>query len=517
MISTTIKNYDPSIFILDSTNFGFYLGVQNSKFQTYIDSSVFKVNAYLLTRSGGSSQKIKIPLIIKSYSLFYVDWDEIKLISCYGDSSISSSYSNIEINIDACHINNRENGDPPCKTEEEIETQLRDNKILISFYSSILYPKNPEIPFQQFVHTAQTAISATTSRQITYFYQPTEVITDFGLILSDIQSYKSISFNRETESVDLAKNINKARITFKMTTTESQNFRSYSKLQDILGSIGGLWNVLFFVAKYLQQSLSDLSYKLQIINSFFNFEGQDESIKGKEQTKTKRSVTLKVLNAPPEQLFTIREKQQIKPIRKNKQKQSTIKKKLENIKDQNDMVILQVEANSKNLQTSKNESIKNFFHTLSKKLRLGFLEFMTQLKFGKQLQFEYSILKMNKQLDILYIVKKIQEIDTLKMLLFDENQIKVFEYLPKPLITEDPQDNIIQTYYSILSPSKSNYQKATQAQLAFKFISNNLIDPINQKLIKCMDAETLEFLEIQINNEKVDEDQNEEMRHVRSI
>ena len=32
-----------------------------------------------------------------------------------------------------------------------------------------------------------------------------------------------------------------------------------------------------------------------------------------------------------------------------------------------------------------------------------------------------------------------------------------------------------------------------------------------------MDAETLEFLEIQINNEKVDEDQNEEMRHVRSI
>ena len=47
---------------------------------------------------------------------------------------------------------------------------------------------------------------------------------------------------------------------------------------------------------------------------------------------------------------------------------------------------------------------------------------------------------MEKSLDVLYIIKKIQEIDKLKVLLLNQHQIKVFDYLPKPLITEDPNN-----------------------------------------------------------------------------
>lgn len=46
--------------------------------------------------------------------------------------------------------------------------------------------------------------------------------------------------------------------------------------------------------------------------------------------------------------------------------------------------------------------------------------------------------KLEKQLDIIYIIKKLHEIDKLKMILLNPSQLKVFDYLPKPTIPEDP-------------------------------------------------------------------------------
>lgn len=42
--------------------------------------------------------------------------------------------------------------------------------------------------------------------------------------------------------------------------------------------------------------------------------------------------------------------------------------------------------------------------------------------------------KINNSLDITYIVKKLQEIDKLKMILLSPDQIKLFDFLPKPNI-----------------------------------------------------------------------------------
>ena len=54
-------------------------------------------------------------------------------------------------------------------------------------------------------------------------------------------------------------------------------------------------------------------------------------------------------------------------------------------------------------------------------MRLSFKEYVTffnysDQKFKKQ-QFDFSVRKLEKSLDILYIIKKIHEIDKLKMIL----------------------------------------------------------------------------------------------------
>lgn len=47
--------------------------------------------------------------------------------------------------------------------------------------------------------------------------------------------------------------------------------------------------------------------------------------------------------------------------------------------------------------------------------------------------------KVNERLDIVFIMKKLIEVDKLKMLFLNENQRKIFEYLPRPIVRLDPE------------------------------------------------------------------------------
>lgn len=42
--------------------------------------------------------------------------------------------------------------------------------------------------------------------------------------------------------------------------------------------------------------------------------------------------------------------------------------------------------------------------------------------------------KIEKQLDAIFLIKKLNEIDKLKQFLLDEDQLKLFDYVPKPTI-----------------------------------------------------------------------------------
>ncbi len=46
--------------------------------------------------------------------------------------------------------------------------------------------------------------------------------------------------------------------------------------------------------------------------------------------------------------------------------------------------------------------------------------------------------KVIERLDIVYLIEKIVEIDKLKMLLLNDKQRQLFDYLPRPVIQYDP-------------------------------------------------------------------------------
>ena len=55
------------------------------------------------------------------------------------------------------------------------------------------------------------------------------------------------------------------------------------------------------------------------------------------------------------------------------------------------------------------------------------------------MQLDYSSQKMERSLDIVYIMRKIEEIDKLKLLLMSKEQIQMFDYMQRPKIYLDQQ------------------------------------------------------------------------------
>ena len=56
---------------------------------------------------------------------------------------------------------------------------------------------------------------------------PVTVNTDYGLITEDIQSLKTIRFDRNTELMDLSAGVEFLKVVFRMETTEQVYNRSY--------------------------------------------------------------------------------------------------------------------------------------------------------------------------------------------------------------------------------------------------------------------------------------------------
>jgi hypothetical protein len=78
--------------------------------------------------------------------------------------------------------------------------------------------------------------------------------------------------------------------------------------------------------------------------------------------------------------------------------------------------------------------------TSKKLLKLSNFEYFSHYylfckkKTGKESQLQYTIQKLKYHLEVTNIIKKLIEVDKLKLLLFDKEQMELFEYLPKPTI-----------------------------------------------------------------------------------
>ncbi|CAK80907.1 unnamed protein product (macronuclear) [Paramecium tetraurelia] len=535
-LTTEFFHSQPDQFKYNEKNFTLTFAFQSPDYSTYIDESVYVVEAKIRSKTTKmvDDQKIEewtsqdLPItqcskeIIRQVELqeyfshlnlltnYCIDWNRIKEINLEGTFD-ARNFSFVELQFKMC--NNQTKQSKECRSRDEIKQLLEQNYFSLQMSSYVIDVKNEEQPYLQRGEDIFTTISSKIFKEITFYMEPITIFTDLGLISEDYQVQKTLRYKRHTEMIDLNESDLIMNVLIRLDQIEQQYYRSYTKIQIILSQMGGLWQVFFTVAFLIQKPINLISYYVRIMNSLFQFEQE-----------SKKEIIMEIdeqANIPEEELMTRKyqySSRQDQLVIQNKNRafqrlQSIrVKKKQIDVIDSMAVETKQKEEARQQLTKAISLSIKQYFQTVSKKLRMKWTDYVYFISCFvnsdnyKSLQIEYSVQKIIKQMDILYIMKKLQEIDKLKMILLTESQIKVFDYVQKPTIPLDPnskQFNTSESYYSILKPIKTDFQRAIEAQNAFKEIVQNLDNPINVKLINSIDKTIVDLIKITKNTQEL--------------
>ncbi|CAD8065141.1 unnamed protein product [Paramecium primaurelia] len=405
------------------------------------------------------------------------------------------------------------------KNTSQIQKQVESLNFQLSIPTFYYDLNDVQDPVKTRVEKIETTLSHQIQKRIDIYMSPFTVISDDGMVFKDEKKESVLAYQYHQETYEIGNGQKLLQFRIRLNKTEFVQYRSYPKLQQILGEAGGLWNVIFTLAMFLQLPFSNLSYRLQIVNSLFNFSNDNDATSENDRIQVANDKLLEKAISPQQidkkiPLCQSEVNLPIGPIFKKQKSfsqlnQLNIKKRLYSIQRKSQMI---TEADSENqkahITNEISASIKRFFRVVTKKLNLNVLEYVTfQFPRGKNntnvkyQQFEFAVNRIQKSLDILYIINKLHEVDKLKFILLNNAQIKMFDYLPKPFIGADPQDISDDNFCSLLKPAKTPYQKALEAQQAFKEIITNYQDPINQKLINSMDEPIIDLMKLQLNQD----------------
>ena len=102
--------------------------------------------------------------------------------------------------------------------------------------------------------------------------------------------------------------------------------------------------------------------------------------------------------------------------------------------------------------------------------------------------YEKGAKHLHEYLDIRKIIKRLQDLDKLKMILLNDDQRKLFEHIPKP--------QIIDTANVLSMESINKYKPRAKTRKTTKNILNTMKslaedkDPVNKRILQCLDGST---------------------------
>ncbi|CAD8168572.1 unnamed protein product [Paramecium pentaurelia] len=498
-LSSEIYHSQPELYNLTPFNFTMTMAFQNSTYNTYIDESIYVVNAYLVKKyvQEQNGQKIdvydkqELPLVecnqdlikqkeLKQYfshfdlpTNYCIDWNQIPNIQIQGTFD-APKFEYIIMQFNTCNEQTKKS--KPCKNQKEIEQALMQNYFSFQISSQTTNLKNPKSPYQPKGQDLFTTISSNIYKEISIYLEPLTTITDVGLIQTELEYEKTLRYGRHTEMLDLSQTDLIMNVIIRLDTTEYVDYRTYPKIQEILAELGGLWQVLFTLFYIISKPINKISLILELINSLYEFQDihqYEDSNQQKDSSQTKNQKLGSPLQRQLEQQIQIGQDQ----IVTNK--------------------TLSIKDNIYKKQGPKEKSYKTILQTYIQYIQKALFRKNIKYKFGyinafqamrcivtkddeNILQFRQAHNEINSQLNILNILKRLQDVEKLKHIIFNENQRILF----------DKFNNIPQKAQQ-LEIKQHNDQQIKQQGISSDAILQILSDQnseINQKLIASIDV-----------------------------
>ncbi|KAM3137768.1 hypothetical protein pb186bvf_010188 [Paramecium bursaria] len=425
-------------------------------------------------------------------------WDERPLV--IQGTTAGNNYQYITVMATECK--NGTNPNITCNPKDQINKGLQAGyyAVYISDYLNQLNIAGN--PFKQIIQLAFSTFSITTSKEIFLQYKYTQTKTDEGLILPDYQTEFAIIQQTTTQNQNLYNSQYILYHTICLDFKSGTYDRSYPKLQEILGSLGGLWQVMYIITQIVIAPIVTTMMNLQMANKIFSFVLPQDPNEVIEQ-----QMTIKQIQGSDHNVAF-----QSAPLSSRDLLQSQRPK----TKGKN-FSIFKGRGDPKNQPTKINDTkeMKSFVKKRNKSLLLSFKEIILILCGCRQQEkqlIDYASNKILSKLDVAFILKKLFELEKMKQLLFNEEQLKLFQYLPKPSIPLNLFDKgnegklkeleSVQQFQFILSEEKSDVMKITEAYQAYLSIKSQDQSRIDNLLIQQLDEDILDLFKCIENGNK---------------
>ncbi|EAS06475.1 transmembrane protein, putative (macronuclear) [Tetrahymena thermophila SB210] len=416
------------------------------------------------------------------------------------------SFSQIYIYIQKC-TNSTDQGSVICKSPDQINNVMGNTKISLYLSDQLIVPTSFEQPFQNKGINLFSTISTYFQKEIQLYYTNSYIDTDQGIFYPDIYQIRGFSFVTQSEVIYHDQSNTICRVLLRLRKQKEDYMqRRYEKVLDVTAQVGGLLKIITMIGAILLGPFQRLYYNKNLVNQLFSFQlneitnenkNEQPQLISEEQNSDKQQKQSQQVQETNEIIKQVPDIQRDQSINANQLvfSQSNKKSKIKNA-----MKIF--DTSQQTIQYKFFDYLKHFFCSKRKALK------------SKKILLDYSIKKLNQNLDILHILNKMIEIDKLKYLIFDEDQMKLFEFIPKPKIglndieidgqkefTSSQNTNIISknkqrnshNYY--FQADKTSEEKAKDAQLSFlKIYQKKNKSKIDEKLINTIDPNMIKSI-----------------------
>ncbi|KAL4470868.1 hypothetical protein ABPG72_016414 [Tetrahymena utriculariae] len=443
--------YQPELFSINPKTFSFAFGMQNSVGVHFQNETIYKIIGIQQENHRVFNQTTN------NYDLITV-FKEIKISQCTSDHfqiedvrnyflklpfknlycisleqsdlSIEGEFSALvfkQINLQVIECTQKNCTDPQAR-----QAILSNSRLAIYTSDNIVQVTNKDKPYQTVGKNLFWIYSTLLESEIRYQIINNYLFTDKGIVTTHNTTDRIVNYS--SDRVQVYGKTTSRMFNFYIVYEKNKEiayFRSYLKLNQALSQLGGIFNLFLIIGGLLSRPISQIELNRKLINKVFDFDDTQEITENLKKNQQKNVDSPQNL---PKQT-QVPKKQQLSPQRQS-QLQGDLnygglnKKKKERQKTIKNQADCNLNENQQNDQDKTKKKL-NFTDYI-----MSIFGFFQRKKANKSELIQISSDIIYNQIDVFNIINKLIEFEKLKNLLLNEEQLKLFDYLPKPKLNQ---------------------------------------------------------------------------------
>lgn len=291
---STVFSQEMPIININSSSIYFAFGLENPNTSNrFVDETIYnskivffdrtKVNGQFVTtyREELDFELCKVDNFGENYKHLFLE-GELNNSYCLKNYNLTlvggykyNRMSYFRIRIYPCKNNTNNNNH--CKPKEVIDEYFKSGYFSILTKDIGLNPSNYSFPVLSTLKDLYTSVDKQIYRDYIIYYGITEIRTDKGLFVEDVETKRFLDFRKESQSFNFREETEfysgKAvcSVAFRLDDIIKIQQRNYTKLKDILSSTGGYMQLISTMFTIISLISKKIIPEIKIINGIFNF------------------------------------------------------------------------------------------------------------------------------------------------------------------------------------------------------------------------------------------------------